>query len=68
MWSWNSRLDLQMKHAAPAPKKAWHVGRPTMPSIGSAIASDGMLLDTARWCWASRSVPDEFRKLAEKDL
>src|ERR1700674_2948072 len=53
MWSWNSRLDLQMKHAAPAPKKAWHVGRPTMPSTGSAIASDGMPSDTDRWRWAS---------------
>src|SRR5258708_15454967 len=43
-----------MKHAAPAPKRAWHVGRPTMPSIGSAIASDGMLSDTDRWRWALR--------------
>jgi len=43
-----------MKHAAPAPKRAWPVGRPTMPSIGSAIASDGMLSDTDRWRWAPR--------------
>ena len=54
MWSWNSRLGLQMKHAAPAPKEAWHAGRPTMRSIESAIASDGMLSDTDRWRWASR--------------
>src|SRR5258708_2637168 len=53
MWRWNSRLDLQMKHAVPAPKKAWHVGRPTMRSTGSAIASDGMPSDTDRWRWAS---------------
>src|SRR6266566_7727555 len=43
-----------MKHAAPARKRAWHVGRPTMPSIESAIASDGMLSDTDRWRWAPR--------------
>src|SRR5712664_1844346 len=42
-----------MKHAAPAQKKAWHVGRPTMRSTGSAIASDGMPSDTDRWRWAS---------------
>ena len=27
----DSRLGLQMKHAAPEPKGAWHVGQPTMP-------------------------------------
>ena len=51
--SWNFRLDFKMNRVAPAPKKAWRGGRPTVPSTGSAIASDGMRSDTARWRWAS---------------
>ena len=51
MFSWNSRLGSKMKRAAPAPRKAWRAGRPTAPSIGSAIASDGMLSDMHRWRW-----------------
>jgi len=51
MFIWNSRLDLKMRRAAPAPRKAWRVGRPTALSIGSAIASDGMLSDMRRWRW-----------------
>src|SRR5271169_6612604 len=51
MFSWNSRLDLKMRRAAPAPRKAWRVGWPTALSIGSAIASDGMLSDMRRWRW-----------------
>ena len=65
----DSRLGLQMKHADPAPKGAWHVGRPTMPSIRirdrfawDAIGYGSVALGT------SSSVPDEFRKLAEKKL
>ena len=69
MFSWNSRLDLKMRRAAPAPRKAWRVGRPTALSIGSAIASDGMRIGYASVALGiSRSVPDEFRKLAEKNL
>jgi hypothetical protein len=45
--SWNCRSDWMMKRAARAPKQAWHVGRPTVPSTRSAIASDGMRSDTA---------------------
>ena len=45
------RLDLKMRRAASAPRKAWRVGRPTALSIGSAIASDGMLWDMRRWRW-----------------
>jgi hypothetical protein len=61
MWSWNSRLDLQMKHAAPAP--ADHAvdrirGRFGWDAIGYGSVAPGI----------SHSVPDEFRKLAEKDL
>jgi hypothetical protein len=62
-------LDFKMKRAAPAPKKAWHVGRPTVPSTGSsdrfgwdAIGYGSVVLGI------SRSVPDEFRELAEKHL
>jgi hypothetical protein len=51
MFIWNSRLDLKMRRAAPAPRKAWRVGRPTALSIGSAIASDGVLSDRRRWRW-----------------
>src|SRR5580700_1273075 len=51
MCSWNSRLDLKMRPVAPAPRKAWRVGRPTALSIGSATASDGMLSDMRRWRW-----------------
>src|SRR4029077_15558772 len=51
MFSWNSPLDFKMRRAAPAPRKAWRVGWPTALSIGSAIASDGMLLDMRRWRW-----------------
>ena len=51
MFSWNSRLGSKMKRAAPAPRKAWRAGRPTAPSIGSAIASDGMLSYMHRWRW-----------------
>src|SRR5882724_132229 len=46
--AWVARLGLQIKHAPPAPKGACHFGRRTMPSIGSAIASGGMLSDTDR--------------------
>src|ERR1700730_2712827 len=51
MCSWNSRLDFKMRLVAPAPRKVWRVGRPTALSIGSAIASDGMLSDMRRWRW-----------------
>lgn len=50
----DSRLGLQMKHAARHQMGHGTLGEPTMPSIGSAIASDGMLSDTDRWRWAPR--------------
>jgi DNA polymerase IV len=49
---WDLELELpfglQDDARRPGTKKAWHVGRLTVPSIKSAIASDGMLSDTAR--------------------
>jgi hypothetical protein len=59
-----------MKHAAPAPKGAWHVGAadhavdriPRIASDGDAIGYGPVALGT------SSSVRDEFRKLAEKKL
>src|SRR5271163_1652655 len=51
MCSWSSRLDLEMRRAAPAPRKAWRVGRLTALSIGSAIASGGTRSDMLRWRW-----------------
>ena len=69
MYSWNSRLDLKMKRAAPGTKKGmarWVVDcavdrirdRFGWDAVGYASVALGI----------SRSVPDEFRKLAEKDL
>src|SRR6266699_1351536 len=40
--------DFKMNPAAPAARLECPVGRRTVPSIRSAIASDGMLLATAR--------------------
>ena len=55
MWSWNSRLGLQMKHAAPAPKGAWHVGAAdhAVDRIPRSLRM-AMLSDTDRWRWAPR--------------
>jgi hypothetical protein len=65
--SWNFRLDFKMNLVAPAPKQAWHGGRPTVPSTKSAIASDGMPLGTARWCWASLvPFPTSFASLPKR--
>jgi hypothetical protein len=55
-WDVELELPLGLDDEARRPgskKKAWHVGRPTMPSTGSAIASGGMPSDTDRWHWAS---------------
>jgi hypothetical protein len=69
MCSWNSRFDLKMKRAAPAPRKARRVGRPTALSIGSAIASDGMLSDMRRWRWGFPvPFPTSLVSLPKKDL
>jgi hypothetical protein len=55
---WDVELELPLgltdEARCPAPKKALHVGGPTLPSIGFAIVSDGMPSDTDRWRWASR--------------
>ena len=65
----NCRLRLPTTSAGPAPNEAWRAGWPTAPSTPSAIASAGRRSATARSRWeASRSVPDAFRELAEKDL
>jgi DNA polymerase-4 len=65
----DSRLGLQMKHAAPRPNGAWHVGPADHAGDGisdrfggDAIGYGSVALGT------SPSVPDEFRKLAEKKL
>src|SRR5205823_594941 len=52
-WDMQLELPLELEDEArrPAPRKAWRVGRPTALSIGSAIASDGMLSDMLQWRW-----------------
>ena len=65
--SWNFRLGLKMSGADLALGRAWRVGWLTVPLTGSAIVLDGMQLDTDRTLDLSRSVPDEFRELAEED-
>ena len=67
--SWSCRLGLKMRTAAPAPRKGmarWVADRAVdairarfgWEAVGYASVALGL----------SRSVPDEFRELAEKDL
>jgi hypothetical protein len=50
-------LGLKVRSAGPAPKEAWH-DRFGWEAVGYGSVALGL----------SRSVPDEFRELAEKDL
>ena len=65
----DSRLGLQMKHAAPAPNGAWHVGRAdhAVDRIRDRFGWDAIGYGSVA-LGTSSSVPDEFRKLAEKKL
>jgi tetratricopeptide (TPR) repeat protein len=65
--SWNSRSDLKMRRAAPAPRRAWHVGRPPVDRIRGRFGWDAIGYGSVA-LGNSGSVPEEFRKLAEKDL
>ena len=56
--SWNSHLGLKMSGADLALSRAWRVGWLTVPLTGSAIVSDGMLLDMGPSRWSCR---DPFR-------
>ena len=66
--SWSFRSALKMSGADQAPGRVWRDGWPTVPLTGFAIVSDGMRSDRSAALELSRSVPDEFRELAEKDL
>jgi hypothetical protein len=72
MCSWSSRLALKMKRAAPG----GHRHQERHGAFGGRLRcrSDprslrmGCCRNTSVALGISRSVPDEFRKLAEKDL
>lgn len=69
MWSSNSHSDLAMKHAVPAPKEAWHAGAAdhAVDKIRERFGWDAIGYGSVA-PEVSSSVPDAFRKLAEKDL
>ena len=58
-----------MRSAAPARGAAWRATRPTARSTASATASAGLRSAYGSVAFGPfRSVPDEFRELAEKEL
>ena len=66
--NWNFHLGLKMRSAAPGPKEAWRAGWPTAPLTGSAIDFGWEAVGYGSVALGlSRSVPDAFRELAEKN-
>src|SRR5712672_1198836 len=61
-------LGLTDEARRPGTKWGMALGEPTMPSIGSAIASDGMLSDTDRWRWAPRLPSPTSLKTRRKEV
>ena len=63
-----SALGLEDEARRPGSREAWRVARPTAPSTGSATLRMGSgRLRIGRF-GTRRSVPDDFRELAERDL
>src|SRR6516165_9392452 len=63
----NFHLDLRMKNAGQAPSEGWRVGRQTALLTRDRFGWDSVGYGSVV-LGPSRSVPDEFRELAEKDL